>query len=108
AQDETVPTRMGLLVDRDVAGHPQVQAELGPVAVRLGPDELAPPVDAGQPPARQGVGDLARRVRPGDVGVGVVDLDDPAAHHCLDRAPRALRLGELWHYPYVGFRPSSS
>ena len=52
--------RRRLLVDRDPAGHAEVQAEIGPAVVGLRPQELPAPVRGGQPPADQRRRDLAR------------------------------------------------
>src|SRR3954452_18837133 len=97
-EHEAVPApRRLLLVDHDAARHPEVQAELRPVAVRLRPQELAPPVRGDEPASGQRRGDLARGVGPADIGVAVVDRDDLAIERALDLLPRALCLGELRH-----------
>jgi hypothetical protein len=77
-----------------------VQPEDRP-AVGLDPHGLAPAVGLGQAPADEGVGQLARRVRAADVGVGVVHLDDLAPEGAVgDEGAGGLDLGQLGHLPH--------
>src|SRR5829696_939242 len=69
------------------------------MVVGLNPEELPAPVRRGQPPADECRGDLARRVRPADVRVAVVDRDDLAPEDTLDLLSGAFGLGELGHAP---------
>ena len=109
AQREAVPHRVGALavglgvarrrvVDDDPTGHPEVQAEHGPIPGGLQPHRLAAAVGVEQPAADERVGDLARRVRAADVRVGVVDGDDLAVQRALgDQRAGSLDLGQLRH-----------
>ena len=74
---------------------PEVQSQRRPVGLR--PEELAAPVRGDEPVTDQGRAELARPVRPGDVGVGVVDRDDLAPQRTLDRLSRALGLRQFGH-----------
>lgn len=93
--------RPALVAEPQLAGHPQVQAEVRaglPVAAfGFTPQRLATPVRGGQPPAGQRGGDLAGRVRPADPVVVVVDVTDLAAERADENLTGELDLGEFRH-----------
>jgi hypothetical protein len=108
ADREAVPLRAvrphqavprGDVVDDDAARHPEVDAEVGPLAaVGLAPHRLAAPQRGRERPAGDGVADLTRRVGAAHPGVRVVDLGDrPPERPRLHERPRTLDLGELRH-----------
>ena len=92
---EAVPDRLvGRRLERDRAGHAEVQTERRPV-VRDEPEELAAPVGADERVTDERRRDLAGRMRTADVRVAVVDRGDPPAEHRLQRHAGALGFGEL-------------
>jgi hypothetical protein len=93
---EPVPAGAVVGVDKDPAGHPEVQAQDRPL-LGLEPQELAAALCVGERVADQSVGDLARRVWAADVRVAVVDGRDRPADGGLKRLAGALRLGQLGH-----------
>jgi hypothetical protein len=88
------PPRVGLGVDHDRPSHAQVQPQHRPL-VGLHPQELAATVGVGDAVPGERRRDLAGRVGPAHVGVGVVHRDDLAPADALDLLARALGLGQL-------------
>ena len=88
----------------DVAAHAEVDGQLRTRGMRpaesrgVAPDRLALTVRGRERPADQRLPDLPRRVRPADVGVGVVDVGDPAVQRGpFEGRPSTLDLGKLGH-----------
>src|SRR5690348_16966320 len=69
------------------------------------PYGLAAPVRGGEATSDQRAPQLPRGVRPGHVGVGVVDIHDaPVQGPVSDQAAGGLNLGKLWHPPVLPAR----
>ncbi len=79
-------------IEHDRARHAEVQPQRGTVG-GVEPQELPAAPSGNEAVTDQGRGDLARRMRTGDVRVAVVDGNDLSVEHRLQRQTRALGFG---------------
>src|SRR2546426_884070 len=88
----------GRAVDQQPAGHPEPQAEDGPVVAGVEHDPLAGAAGGEEVPPDEGVGqDVGRQAALQPPGVGGDDLGDLPFKGLFGQPPVGLDLDELWH-----------